>query len=210
MSETRISVAEERKIARSLEKSLESTCRGLALFHESLERGGLREALKPYQRMQIVLAQQRLWSRNYCRNELEPLWHKLSQIAAVMHEIFAGFADVMDTLKNLNSVQMSKGSVAVPAHSAQVREDAVALEALEALLSSGYLSAQKIRGLPSAGESMVLIGQLLESKILEASGWGRGRSYRLSPDALHELTMRITTMLRNAQEEAAASESHQK
>lgn len=104
MASERMSAGEERRTARSLEKSLESTCRGLRLFLDTLERSGMREAQHAYRELQLVLLQQRLWARTYRRAELDPLWRKLAETAGALHEIFAGFAAILEPLRYLESV----------------------------------------------------------------------------------------------------------
>lgn len=200
MTGTRMSVAEERKTARSLEKSLESTCRGLKVFLESLERAEMRKAQRAYQELQFVVLQQRLWSRAYHRRELEPLWRRLSEIAGTIHEIFAGFAAVMEPLKHLDSVAMPE---AVPGAAGKPeRGNSSTDQILEALLARGTLSVKELDRVAPAGGA-VTVRSLVDSHILEVRGWGRGRSYRLTPAARQALLAKISIMFQKQRQSVA-------
>ena len=94
---------EDEQIAKKLAQSLESTSRGLAAFVDSLEM--LREALKPYQQMQIVLMQQRLWAKRHGCDDLNPLWKEIAASSRELHTVFSGFAGVMDALRSIESLE---------------------------------------------------------------------------------------------------------
>lgn len=191
MPAERMSAAEERRTARSLEESLESTCRGLRLFLETLERSGLREAAHAYRELQLVLIQQRLWARSYRRSELDPLFRKLAEAAGALHEIFAGFAAVFEPLKYLESV----GAVQV-VESPTAGQPAAAPTAPEALLERVGITARELSGLGS--NEAAAIERLLEAGVLERRGWGRGRAYRLAPGARRQLAAQLARLAAEA------------
>lgn len=187
MAQERISAAEERKTARSLEKSLEATCRGLKLFLETLERSGMREATHAYRELQLVLIQQRLWARSYRRVELDPLWRKVAETAGALHEIFAGFAAIFEPLKYLESV-----GAAAPADANPAGPPEHAVEPPSALLDRAGITDGELAKLDSAATGT--IERLVQAGVLERRGWGRGRSYRLAPAARRELAQQLARM----------------
>jgi len=179
----RMSAGEQRRTARSLEKSLESTCRGLRLFLETLERSGMREAQHAYREMQLVLLQQRLWARTYRRAELDPLWRKLAETAGALHEIFAGFAAILEPLRYLESV-------GEPETAPAARDRPPAGDELhEALLSRVGFTRREVERL-STGEAAA-IERLVKAGVLEPRGWGRGRAYRLTPAVRRRLAAQL-------------------
>lgn len=186
MPAERMSAAEERRTARSLEKSLESTYRGLRLFLETLERSGLREAAQAYRELQLVLIQQRLWARSYRRSELDPLFRKLAEAAGALHEIFAGFAAVFEPLKYLESVGAVQVVESPPAGQLATST------APEALLERAGITARELSGLDS--NEAAAIERLLEAGLLERRGWGRGRAYRLAPGARRQLAAQLARL----------------
>jgi len=179
----RMSAGEERRTARSLEKSLESTCRGLRLFLDTLERSGMREAQHAYRELQLVLLQQRLWARTYRRAELDPLWRKLAETAGALHEIFAGFAAILEPLRYLESV-------GEPEAASAARDRPPAVDELhEALLSRVGFTRREVERL-SADEAAA-IERLVKAGVLEPRGWGRGRAYRLTPTVRRHLAAQL-------------------
>lgn len=205
MPRKRMSVKEERQTARSLEKSLKSTADGLALMAQSLERGGFRQAVAPYQQMQHILLQQRLWSVDYRRRELEPRWKAIAEQAAAIHAILAPFSAVMGALKDLDritSVEEAAARAAPPPEEAPPPEAApdpdpplaeIAALLLEDVTISGVRLARAL-DCPSE-ERRALLRDLTARGLLEPGGWGRGRRYRLSPQARDRLVEALAALL---------------
>ncbi|HEU4403868.1 MAG TPA: hypothetical protein VFS43_01035 [Polyangiaceae bacterium] len=92
------------QIEKGLKHSLESTDAGLKQFLESMRASGMASAPQAYRAMQMVLIQQRLWADAHHRAQLQPLFRSIAQTAGELHRIFAGFADVMKPLKELDKL----------------------------------------------------------------------------------------------------------
>ena len=156
-----------------LAKSLESTRRGLALFLESLERSGFKDAVAAYQQMHLVLLQQRLWARAHRRRELEPLFEAIRAAAGSIHRILSGLAAAMEGVRRLDAPP-----VAAPDKRALEPVGAAAL--LEQMLARVSVSAWRVAR-DTGGRGCAALEQLTEAGLLAARGRGRGRSFRLSP-----------------------------
>ena len=172
-----------------LRRSLESTLRGLRALLDSLERSGFRDAAGPYREMQVVLLQQRLWSRTHGRVDLDPLWAELAATARAVDAILADFGAVMTDLADLDRIEPG------PAGSDRGRADG-ALE-LAALLSEGSVSGASLRrGLPwPADVRRQRLSALVQSGVLERRGWGRSLSYRLTEQARRRLAEDLSRVI---------------
>jgi hypothetical protein len=106
--------------ARRLAQSLESTGRGLEAFAQSVQP--LREALPSYVQMQTVVVQQRLWSSQHGRQELEPLWRRIAANAGQLHAVFSGFARVMDLLRAIETLEQHRPTEATPSPTPEIAE----------------------------------------------------------------------------------------
>ncbi|GAB4574502.1 MAG: hypothetical protein Kow0077_21390 [Anaerolineae bacterium] len=192
MTQKRMSIKEIRETSRALEASLKSTARGLDLLLQSLERGGFKAAVAPYQQLQQVLLQQRLWSVDYGREVLNPLWKEISRKAAAIHAILAPFSAAMAEIKELERItavgEIVEASTAadesvvgsqVPPPDAVILQIAALL--LEGVAVSGVRLARAL-DLPDE-ERRARLRALVQMGLLERRGWGRGQSYRLAPAA---------------------------
>ncbi len=198
MADKRMSIKEVRETARTLEESLKSTIKGLELFQQALERGGFKAAVAPYQQMQHVLLQQRLWSVDYGRDVLNPLWKDLSRRAGAIHAILAPFTGVMGTLKDLDRVYTVKDAPAPKAEPAPPPVPDATLKALAALLLDDVAisTRRQARGLDlPEDERRARLQALAEAGLLERHGWGWGQSYRLTPKARAALAARLAEQL---------------
>ena len=187
MARKRMSVKEERQTARALEKSLKSTADGLAMMLKALERGGFRQAILPYQQMQHVLIQQRLWAVDYKRRELDPHWQAIAEQAAAIHAILAPFAAVMGELKDLNRITPSAEAPSEPGPDSarpdpqtepSSPEQAALTEQVAALLLddmtvSGVRLARDLEG--DTKERRARLRRLIAAGVVERQGWGRGQ-----------------------------------
>ena len=172
-----------------LRRSLESTLRGLRALLESLERSGFKDAAAPYREMQLVLLQQRLWSRNHGRVDLDPLWSELAATARAADEILTEFGAVMADLADLDRIEPGPpGSARRPADGA--------LE-LAGLLSGGSVSGASLRRGVSwpADERRRRLAALVRSGVLERRGWGRSLSYRLAEPARERVTAELRRVI---------------
>ena len=88
-------------IARTLKVSLESTVKGLSSFVRSLEQSGMNEAIPAYQRLYLLLAQQKLWSERVGRKDLELLWRQFSDEAGKIYGIMSPLAEVMKSIASV-------------------------------------------------------------------------------------------------------------
>jgi hypothetical protein len=172
-----------------LRRSLESTLRGLRALLDSLERSGFKDAAGPYREMQVVLLQQRLWSRNHGRVDLDPLWSELAATARAADAILTEFGAVMADLADLDRIEPGPaGATARPADEA--------LE-LAVLLSEGSVSGASLRrGLPwPADLRRRRLAALVRGGVLERRGWGRSLSYRLTEQARQRLAAELSRVI---------------
>jgi hypothetical protein len=172
-----------------LRQSLESTLRGLRALLHSLEGSGFKDAAGPYREMQVVLLQQRLWSRNHGRTDLDPLWSELAATARAVEAILADFGAVMADLADLDRIEPGAAdSVGRPADEA--------LE-LALLLSDGSFSGASLRrGLPWPVEvRRRRLAALVRGGVLERRGWGRSLSYRLTEGARGRLADELSRVI---------------
>jgi hypothetical protein len=172
-----------------LRRSLESTLRGLRALLDSLERSGFKDAAGPYREMQVVLLQQRLWSRNHGRVDLDPLWSELAATARAADAILTEFGAVMADLADLDRIEPGPaGATARPADEA--------LE-LAVLLSEGSVSGASLRrGLPwPADLRRRRLAALVRGGVLERRGWGKSLSYRLTEQARQRLAAELSRVI---------------
>jgi hypothetical protein len=197
-----MSVKEERKTARSLEKSLKSTHQGLAAFLQSLERSGFTEAVSAYQQMQIVLIQQRLWSRGYRRDELNPLWRKIAETAGAICDILAPFSAIMETLKDIDRIEAADGGLA-PRRAEGAPEDPAMNELADLLMDELTVSHFKLSCSLSwpEEERKSRLRELIAAGVIERRGWGRGQSYRLTPASRQWLATELAHLAHKSQGE---------
>ncbi len=172
-----------------LRRSLESTLRGLRALLDSLERSGFRDAAGPYREMQVVLLQQRLWSRNHGRVDLDPLWAELAATARAVDAILADFGSVMTDLADLDRIEPGPAG-AVPRAADEALELAV-------LLSERSVSGASLRrGLPwPADLRRRRLAALVRGGVLERRGWGRSLSYRLTEQARERLAAELSRVI---------------
>ncbi|NPV68392.1 MAG: hypothetical protein HPY64_14715 [Anaerolineae bacterium] len=197
MSDKRMSAREVRQTARLLEKSLKSTADGLDMLLKSLERGGLGAAVGPYQQLGRVLIQQRLWALDYRRDELKPLWKAIAAKAAAIHALLAPFAAVMGELKDIDRITAGGSVAEAPAPAPPPAPDALTGQVIDLLVAELAVSGVRLAGaldcLPE--ERRQRLRRLAQAGMLEEHGWGRGRSYRLTPAARQALAERLAALL---------------
>jgi hypothetical protein len=165
-----------------LQRSLESTRDGLAKLLGSLRQSGFDEAAPAYREMQLVLLNQRLWSRRHGRDDLDPLWTAIADTARAVHEILAEFDAVMERLVELDRIELApNGAAPLPA------DAGVALARLlaEGTAVSGATLRDRLAWSPE--ERRRRLAHLCSEGVLERRGWGRGLSYRLSDPARRRL-----------------------
>ena len=176
--------------AADLQRSLASTRDGLAKLLGSLRQSGFHEAAPAYRDMQLVLLNQRLWSRRHGRDELDPLWAAIAETARAIHEILADFDTVMEQLAALDRIEPA------PTGSGRLPVDP-GLE-LAGLLAEGAAvsgAALRDRLAWSPEERRRRLAQLCSEGLLERRGWGRGLSYRLSDSARLRLARELAGLL---------------
>ncbi len=200
MPDKRMNAREVRQTARMLEKSLKSTADGLDLLLKSLERSGLGAAAGPYQQLGQVLFQQRLWAVDYRRDELTPLWKAIASKAAAIHALLEPFATVMAELKEIDRIVAVEGvtEASTPAGEPEPpAPDALTGRLLGLLAQDVAISQTRLAGtldcLPE--ERRQRLRQLAQAGLLEVHGWGRGRSYRLTPRAREAIATRLAALL---------------
>lgn len=199
----RMSAREVRQTARMLEKSLKSTANGLDLLLRSLERGGLGAAAGPYQQLGRVLIQQRLWALDYRRDELKPLWKAIAAKAAAIHALLEPFAALMGVLKDIDRITATGSIAEVPAPAPTPvpkpppSPDALTGQLLDLLVAELAVSGVRLAGALDCPpeERRQRLRRLARTGMLEERGWGRGRSYRLTPAARQALAERLAALL---------------
>lgn len=174
--------------ADGLERSLESTSRGLASLLESLRASGLEAAARPYNDMQLVLLQQRLWSRNNGRDDLDPYFAAIAANARAIHRILGEFDAAIERLAEVDRLEASGGAAPPPSSAALA-----AVLVGETTVSSARLAA--LLGWPDEDRKRFL-RQLVEAGVLERRGWGRGLSYGLSDASRRLASSALARMLR--------------
>jgi hypothetical protein len=187
-------VREERATARSLRKSLESTLAGLKALLGSLERSGFKEAIEPYRRLQIVLLQQRLWSRTYRRKELDPLWIEIGSTAGEIDRIMRSFHGVMGALKEIENIESLDDTPHSDESTLSENGKEVLPELIVDLLAKQF-SFSAIQFANSSdlddAERKELLRKLTQASILERRGWGRGLSYQLTEEVHNNLVSKL-------------------
>jgi len=108
-------IRSSRETVDRLRTSLESTSGGLSALLESLERAGLRDALRPYRELHLVLVNQRLWCRAHGVDELDPLWREIAETAGRARVLLGPFADVLEGLERITTVAPLDTSRSAPA-----------------------------------------------------------------------------------------------
>ncbi|MCC6554235.1 MAG: hypothetical protein IT372_14640 [Polyangiaceae bacterium] len=178
--------------AERLARSLESTSRGLSAFAGSVQ--ALKDALKSYQQMQLVLMQQRLWAQRHGRAELDALFRRIAGSSSELHAIFSGFAAVMDVLRSLERLEPpaeQPAARAEPGPRGEVREPD---EALLHLLSAAFSGVELTPGRRTeAGRwrrAAPRLEPLVRSGMLEPSGGG----YRLTASARRRLAITLVKL----------------
>jgi Fic family protein len=156
-------------IAKVLKGSLESTCKGLAVFADSLKTSGFEEAIPKYRQLEAVLVQQRLWCKNRKRAELDPFWQEIARKAEQIHKVMSPLAEVMKNLKSVDSLTQ--------------KEEKTSLQAkiLETLAKPKFTSLHSLSKLLGCEKNALTteIRNLVQKGVVEKRGWGNGISYRL-------------------------------
>ncbi len=179
---------EQDKTAEALSQSLESTCRGLATLLESLDRSGLPQAIEAYREMERVLELQRGWSLTHRRVELNPLWHRLAETAAAIHAILGEFDVVMHDLSDIELLGRSQPTpqpTGPQPHDRATAPSADTDEVLRLMLARARMSTIRLRRelIQPSSDASAAVETLLVAGVVQRNGWGRGRSYGLSPAA---------------------------
>ena len=161
--------------APAVDVSLASANEALAALLASLRRSGFEDAAEPYDRMQHVLVQQRLWSRNQGRADLDPQFAEIAESARAIQRVLAGFSAAIEHLTHIDRIEPS-GRPAAPPVSSGVLADL--------LLGRRTVSAARLAALDwPADDRRRFIGSLVAAGVLERTGWGRSLGYRLAPPA---------------------------
>jgi hypothetical protein len=186
-------------ISRKLAQSLESTRRGLVAFSNSVST--LQDALTPYQQMQVVLMQQRLWARTHSRDELNPLWEKIAESSEALYRVFAGFARVMNDLRSIDRVELQQSNttaqqpIAGPLSALETTEAKADCQDLhhwsDAALVNFKLAPSHLAKIQPTDKNPVHLNTLVQAKILERTGRG---SYRFTVMARNRLAKLISEM----------------
>jgi hypothetical protein len=96
------------EIAKILKGSLQSTCRGLNVFSNSLKTAGFMEAAPKYRQLEIVLIQQRLWCKNKKNEEFAPLWKEIANTAHQIYKSIGPISEIMGQLEVIDSFTENK------------------------------------------------------------------------------------------------------
>lgn len=156
-----------------LAASLASTLGGLQTLLRSLEGSGFADSIGPYREMQVVLLQQRLWSRSNGRADLDPTWDEIAETARAIEEILGGFAGVMSELAHLDRIEPAPDGR--PAR----LPDSVEPELAAVLVGPSVSAARLAAALPWPDDvRRRRLSELVAAGVLERRGWGRGLSYR--------------------------------
>jgi len=178
--------------APELRGSLESTRDGLATLLASLEQSGFGEATAPYREMQLVLLQQRLWSRTHGRDDLDPLWSEIAETAARIHAILAAFAEIMGELSALDRIEPGGSDAAHPPGDT--------LELARMFTEGARVSGSALHARLAWPPDLLRrrLAELVRDGVVERRGWGRSLSYRLAAPADEQLTREAATLLTSA------------
>jgi hypothetical protein len=102
MKKTKDPKGETEVIAERMVNSLTSTCRGLEMFSDSLQKSGFVSSLPAYKQMMSVLVQQKRWSDSHSREEMQQIWDDIAKHADILYNILKSYSDVMDVLRAIN------------------------------------------------------------------------------------------------------------
>jgi hypothetical protein len=162
----------DQEIATILKGSLQSTCRGLNLFANSLKTSGFAEAVPKYRQLEIVLIQQRLWSKNKSREELLALFQEIAQTAHQINKSIGPLSEIMGQLAVLDTFEEGKN---------QTPQEK---EILKLLTTPQPMSSIKLSKL--LGKDRKTLGAemrvLTKKGLVKTSGRGKGISYRVAGD----------------------------
>ena len=186
------------EIAKSLKASLENADRGRSLFLASLEGSGLPDALKGYRQLQMVLIQQRLWAHNHSRAELVPLFQAIAGTAARIHAILSPYAELMRSLKDLDSmtaIEIEQAETSPPPQPEKRSRKKPVLPAgrqvstiLKSLMAGGPLSSSQLAKATGKETAKLQkdLDRLVESGVILREGSAKSPLYRLAPGFIRE------------------------
>jgi hypothetical protein len=185
---------DDEQIARKLAASLDSTSGGLAAFLQSMQP--IKDALKPYRQMQLVLMQQRLWAEGRRRDELNPLWRKIAETSRELHEVFAGFAEIMQALRFVDGLKQPAEAAEkheTPEAPSQPRRqpDEALVRWIEEALAGFKLSAARLAVMKPKRKTAAQLKRLARAGILEP--FGRG-NYRLTESARRRIALKLAEL----------------
>jgi hypothetical protein len=174
--------------APAVDRSLAATNEALEALLASLRRSGLEAAAQPYDRMQQVLVQQRLWSRSNGRTDLDPQFAAIAANARAIQRILGAFSTAIEHLTEIDRIEPSGGRPAPPPSSAALAD---------LLLGRGTVSAARLAALEwPAEERRRFLGSLVAAGVLERTGWGRSLGYRLSEPSRRAAANTLAGLLR--------------
>lgn len=213
MPRKRMGPREARKTAESLAESLKSTARGLELLQQSLERGGFKAAIAPYNQMQHVLLQQRLWAVDNRRSELDPEWREIAARAKAIHAILEPFTAVMAVLKDIDRIHSGEAAFSssappkakAPEKSPAPPPDPLTGELVNVLLDSLSVSGVRLEREMTCPDDVRArhLKALTRAGAVQRRGWGRGRSFQLSPETRQRIAGQIAAVLDKAAQDAS-------
>ena len=168
----------------TLTYSLDSTDQGLRLLLSSLERSGLGRAVGAYAEMRKVLRLQREWCDGHKRRDLDLHWQRLAATTSAICAILEPFTAVMVGLRD--DIERPK----VRGLSSQSHKLA------EQLLRNIAVSHYKVSAAP---EMLGAIRSLASAGLVEVTGWGRSRCYRLGQTLTANLVKVVSEAISNDQ-----------
>lgn len=102
---------DKKRAGDGLTASLQGTVQGLEMFLQSLQKSGMVEGLDAYRDMQRLLVVQRLWAENNGARETAPEFRAIAGLAGQLHEVFAGYAEVMKKLSELDKLHRVRANL---------------------------------------------------------------------------------------------------
>ncbi len=157
------------EIAKMLEGSLQSTCKGLNVFADSLKTAGFLEAAPKYRQLEIVLIQQRLWCKNKKREELNSLWQEIAKTAHQINKAIGPLSEIMGQLEVINTFSENKNQTP------QEKEN------LKVLSMPPPMSLTKLSKLLGKDKKTTAteMQALAEKGLVKITGKGNGKSYSI-------------------------------
>jgi biotin operon repressor len=157
------------ELASSLNQSLQSTIKGLKLFANSLKASGFAEAAPKYRQMEIVLIQQRMWSKNKNRKELDSTWREVAGVASQIYNALYPLSEIMNQIGAIETLSQEQEETKLQTKLLKLLSSPQPIS----LIRLGQLLGKDKKTIQSSMQSLIKNGKV------QSRGRGNGRSYCL-------------------------------